>query len=44
MLKQLELSQDRVARLTCALPLNLSKSMTHDLDLNVAQVGCYGTA
>ena len=23
----------------CALPLNLTKSMTHDLDLKVAQVG-----
>ena len=32
-------AQDSVARLTCALPLNLSKSMTHDLDLKVAQVG-----
>ena len=39
-----ELSQDSVARLTCALPLNLSKSMTHDLDLKVAQVDCDGTA
>ena len=42
--QQLELSQDSVARLTCALSLNLSKSMTHDLDLKVAQVGCDGTA
>ena len=41
---KIELSQDSVARLTCALPLNLSKSMTHDLDLKVAQVGCDGTA
>ena len=31
-----ELSQDSVARLTSALPLNLSKSMT--LDLKVTQV------
>ena len=32
-----------VARLTCALPLHLFKSMTHDLDLKVTQVGHHGT-
>ena len=35
---------ESVARLPCALPLNLSKSMTLDLDLKVAQVGCDCTA
>ena len=43
-----ELSQDSVARLTCALPLNLLKSMTHNdahnSDFNVTQVGRNGTA
>ena len=39
-----ELLQDSVARLTCALPLNLLKSMTHDIDLKVTQVGHDGTA
>ena len=38
-----ELSQDSIARLTCALPLHLLKSMTHDLDLKVTQVGHHGT-
>ena len=41
--KKKELSQDSVARLTCALPLHLLKSMTHDLDLKVTQVGHDGT-
>ena len=36
-------TQDSVARLTCALPLHLLKSMTHDLDLKVTQVGHDGT-
>ena len=39
-----ELSKDSVARLICALQLNLSKSMIHDLDLKVTQVGHDGTA
>ena len=39
-----ELSQDSVARLTCALPLNLLKCMTKDTDINVTQVGRDGTA
>ena len=38
------ISNKSVARLTCALRLNLSKSITHDLDLKVAQVGGDGTA
>ena len=33
-----------LARLTCALPLNLLKSMTNDADLKVTQLGCDGTA
>ena len=37
-------TQDSVARLTCVLPLNLLKSMTHDIDLSVTQVGRDGTA
>ena len=32
------------ACLTRALPLNLLKSMTHDNDIKVTQVGCNGTA
>ena len=36
--------QDSIARLTCALPLNILKSMIHDLDLKVSQVGRDGTA
>ena len=31
-------------RNSCALPLNLLKSMTHDLELKVTQVGRDGTA
>ena len=38
-----ELSQDSVARLTCALPLNLLKSLTHDIDLKITHVGRDGT-
>ena len=38
------LLQDNVARLICALPINLLKSMTHDLDLKVTQVHSDGTA
>ena len=41
---QSELSQDSVARLTCASPLNLFKFMTKDIDFNVTQVGHDGTA
>ena len=41
--KKKELSQDSVARLTCALPLHLLKSLTHDLDLKVTQVDDDGT-
>ena len=33
-----------VARPTCALPLNLLRSMTHDIDLKVTQKGHDGTA
>ena len=36
---QLELSQDSVVRLMCALLLHLLKSMNHYLDLKVTQVG-----
>ena len=35
---------NKSCRRTCALPLNLLKSMTKDIDLNVTQVGCDGTA
>ena len=42
--QQYELSQDSVAHLTYALPINLLKSMTHDLDLKVSQVRHDGTA
>ena len=42
--KKKVLSQDSVAHLTCALPLNQLKSMTHDIDLKVTQVGRDGTA
>ena len=34
-----ELLQDSVARLTCALPLTLIKSMTHDLDFKLGHSG-----
>ena len=38
------LLQDSVARLTCALPLNLLKSMIHDLYLKVTEVYHDGSA
>ena len=41
---KIELPQDNVARLTCALPLNRLKSMSQDIGLNVTQVGRDGTA
>ena len=39
-----ELSQDSIAHLTCALPINLLIFMIHNLDLKVTQVGHDGTA
>ena len=38
------MSQDSVARLSCALPLYQVKSMIHDHDLEVTHAGLDGTA